>query len=34
VFVDSAAGITFLAALLSFIALFTIRAMAAGRGGF
>jgi hypothetical protein len=34
VFVDSAYGVAFLAALLSFVALFTIRAMAAGRGGF
>jgi hypothetical protein len=34
VFVDSAYGMTFLAFLLSFIALFAVRAIAAGRAGF
>jgi hypothetical protein len=34
VFVDSAVGITFIAALLSFIALFITRAVAASRWGF
>jgi hypothetical protein len=34
VFVDSAYGFAFIAAVISFIALFVVRAMAAGRGGF